>query len=178
VCTSRRFFSTIFLFFDVPQYSNRFDYTKAIPPVIYLVTTKKSRHIIFNLLGNLSKVVNEADGGCSLERVVDGVDVNVALVEQMMEYVDGFHGSRTLLLVAKYQIDPLVQASTHIVTLQSLHDTTNIKSGRLQSVDAAGESTKQASGLQTVCSRFTILRLSLTCSDSMDHCSLVGEPTI
>ena len=96
----------------------------------------------------------------------------------MMEYVDGFHGSRTLLLVAKYQIDPLVQASTHIVTLQSLHDTTNIKSGRLQSVDAAGESTKQASGLQTVCSRFTILRLSLTCSDSMDHCSLVGEPTI
>jgi len=36
---------TIFLFFDVPQYSNRFDYIKDIRPAI--LTTKKSLHIIF-----------------------------------------------------------------------------------------------------------------------------------
>jgi len=38
----------------------------------------------------------------------------------MMEHVDGFDSSRTLLLVAKYQIDPLVEMSTHVITLQSL----------------------------------------------------------
>ena len=33
-------FSTIFLFFDVPQYSNRFDYIKDIRPAIYFNNEK------------------------------------------------------------------------------------------------------------------------------------------
>jgi len=39
-------FSTIFLFFDVPQYSNRFDYIKDIWQQ-FTLTTKKSLHITF-----------------------------------------------------------------------------------------------------------------------------------
>jgi len=33
-------FSTIFLFFVVPEYSNRFDYIKDIPPAIYFNNQK------------------------------------------------------------------------------------------------------------------------------------------
>jgi len=33
-------FSTIFLFFDVPQYSNRFDYIKDTPPALYFNNPK------------------------------------------------------------------------------------------------------------------------------------------
>jgi len=39
-------FSTIFLLFDVPQYSNRFDYIKDIRPAVYF-NNQKSLHIIF-----------------------------------------------------------------------------------------------------------------------------------
>jgi len=39
-------FSTIFLVFDVPQYSNRFNYIKDIRPAIYF-NTKKLLHITF-----------------------------------------------------------------------------------------------------------------------------------
>lgn len=41
-----------------------------------------------NLLGNLSKVVDEADGGGLFERVVDVVDVHLTFVEQVVEHVD------------------------------------------------------------------------------------------
>jgi len=43
-------FSTIFLFFDVPQYSNRFDYyfQRHMTSNLVLTTTKTSLHIIFN----------------------------------------------------------------------------------------------------------------------------------
>ena len=74
-----------------------------------------------NLLGNLSKVVNKADGGSSLEWVINGIDVDVAFIEEMMKDVDGFDSSWTLLLVAKYQINPLVQTCTDVVTLQRLY---------------------------------------------------------
>jgi len=47
VCTFRRFFSTVFLFFDVPQYSNRFDYIKDIRPAIYFNNQKN--HCISSL---------------------------------------------------------------------------------------------------------------------------------
>ena len=40
-------FSTTVLFFDVPRYSNRFEYIKDIRPAIYLNNQKKSLHIIF-----------------------------------------------------------------------------------------------------------------------------------
>jgi len=36
----KRFFSTIFLFFDVPQYSNRFDYIKDIRSAVYFNNQK------------------------------------------------------------------------------------------------------------------------------------------
>ena len=39
-------FSTIFLLFDVPEYSNTFDYIKDTQPA-FTLTTKKSLHIIF-----------------------------------------------------------------------------------------------------------------------------------
>jgi len=42
-------FSTIFLFFDIPQYSNRFDYIKDIQPAIYF-ENQKSLHIIFKYI--------------------------------------------------------------------------------------------------------------------------------
>ena len=77
---------------------------------------------VVHLFRNLSKVVDEADGCGFLERVVDGVDVDVSLVEQMMEDVDRIHGRGALLLVTKYQVDPLVQARTHVVTLQGLRE--------------------------------------------------------
>jgi len=34
------FFYIIFLFFDVPEYSNRFDYIKDIRPAIYVINQK------------------------------------------------------------------------------------------------------------------------------------------
>ena len=43
-----------------------------------------------------------------LERVRDGVDIDVALVEKMMKDVDGFEGRLALLLEAEDEVDPLV----------------------------------------------------------------------
>ena len=60
------------------------------------------------LLGNLTEVVDETDGGVFLERVRDGVDIDVALVEKMMKDVDGFEGRLALLLEAEDEVDPLV----------------------------------------------------------------------
>ena len=57
--------------------------------------------LLEELLGDLAKVVDEADGGVFLEWVVDAVDVDVALVEEMVEYVCCVHRSRPLLLVAE-----------------------------------------------------------------------------
>jgi len=41
-------FSTVFLIFDVPQYSHIFHYIKNIRPAIYF-DNQKSLHIIFNV---------------------------------------------------------------------------------------------------------------------------------
>ena len=75
-----------------------------------------------NLFGDLSKVVDEADGGRLFERVVDVVDVHLSLVEQVVEDVDRLHGRRTLLLVAKDQVDPFVEVGRHVVALQRLKE--------------------------------------------------------
>ena len=48
------------------------------------------------LLGDLAKVVDEADGGVALEGVLDGEDVDVALVKEVVEDVDGLGGGRAL----------------------------------------------------------------------------------
>lgn len=70
-----------------------------------------------HLLGNLAKVVDEPNGGCLLQGVVDVVDVHLALIEKVVEDVDSVHCCGALLLVAKDQIDPLVQVGAHVVTL-------------------------------------------------------------
>lgn len=68
----------------------------------------------------MSKVVNEADGGRLLERVVDVVNVNLTLVEQVVEDVDRLHGWRTLLLVAENEVDPFMEVGRHVIALQCL----------------------------------------------------------
>ena len=67
------------------------------------------------LLRDLPEIVDEADDGILLEWVVDVVDVDVAFVEEMMENVDGVHGSGASLFVAEYEVDPFVQVGAHVV---------------------------------------------------------------
>lgn len=74
-----------------------------------------------NLFWNLTKIIDEADGGVFLEGVVNAVDVDISLVEQMMEHINWFHGRRPLLFVSKNQIYPLVQVCTDKITLHSLN---------------------------------------------------------
>lgn len=73
----------------------------------------------------MPEVVDEADGGCLLERVVDVVNVNLALVEQVVEDVDRLDGRRTLLLVAEDEVDPFVEVGRHVITLQRLQPQDN-----------------------------------------------------
>ena len=56
----------------------------------------------------LSKVVDEPDSGVENERVVDGLEVYVALVEKVVEDIVGLFGRRSRLSVPEDQIDPLV----------------------------------------------------------------------
>lgn len=84
---------------------------------------KKNSKTRPHLFGNLPKVVDEADGGRLLERVVDVVDVDLALVEEVVEDVDGLHSRWTLLLVAEDEVDPLVKVGRHVVALQGLKKT-------------------------------------------------------
>ena len=73
-----------------------------------------------HLFWNLAKIVDEANGGIFLERIIDAIDVNIALVKQMMEHIDCLDSCWPLLFVPKYQIYPLMEVGTHIVTLQGL----------------------------------------------------------
>ena len=72
------------------------------------------------LFGYLTKVVDEANDGVLLERIINTVDVHIALVEEMVEDIDSVHGRGSLLLVAKHQVYPLIEVGTDIVTLQGL----------------------------------------------------------
>lgn len=73
--------------------------------------------MVKHLFGDLAKVVDEADGGRLFQRVIDVVDVNLALIEEMVEHVYSLHCWRALLLVAKYEVNPFVKVGTDIVTL-------------------------------------------------------------
>lgn len=73
--------------------------------------------LVKHLFGDLAKVVDETDGGCLFQGVVDVVDVHLALIEKMVEHVDSLHCWRALLLVAEYKVDPFMQVGTDIVTL-------------------------------------------------------------
>lgn len=61
-----------------------------------------------HLFGDLAEVVDEADGGRLFQRVVDVVDVHLALVKEMVENVYSLHCWRSLLLVAEYQVNPFM----------------------------------------------------------------------
>lgn len=61
-----------------------------------------------NLFGDLSEVVDEADGGGLFERVVDVVNVHLTLVEKVVKDIDGLHCWGALLLVAKNQVNPFM----------------------------------------------------------------------
>lgn len=55
-----------------------------------------------------------------LQRIIDIVDVYVALVKQVMEHIDSVNSSITLLLVTEDQINPLMEMLTDIVTFKRL----------------------------------------------------------
>lgn len=73
----------------------------------------------------MSEIIYESDGCVLLEWIVNVVNVYVALIKQMMEYVDGVDGTIALLLAAKNQIDPLMQMLAHIIAFQRLTMHTN-----------------------------------------------------
>ena len=54
------------------------------------------------------------------DRVHVGLQVDRALVREVVEHVDGAHRLRALLLVAEYQVDPLVQLAGNKLRLQRL----------------------------------------------------------
>lgn len=54
------------------------------------------------------------------DRVSVPVDVDVALVEEVVEEVDAVHRRLTVLLVPEDEVDPLVQVLTDVVALQRL----------------------------------------------------------
>lgn len=47
-------------------------------------------------------------------------DIYIALVVIVIEYVVGLHSQRSLLFVSKYQVNPFVEMSTDVITLQGL----------------------------------------------------------
>lgn len=73
--------------------------------------------LVKHLFGDLAKVVDEADGGRLFQRVVNVVDVHLALIEEMVEHVYSLHRWRALLLVAEYEVNPFMQVGTDIVAL-------------------------------------------------------------
>lgn len=52
--------------------------------------------------------------------VADGAEVDCTFVGQIIENIEGSGGFRSLLLVAKDQIDPLVQLAGHKLALKGL----------------------------------------------------------
>lgn len=75
---------------------------------------------VTHLLRNLPEVVDEAYDGITLERVLYAVYVHVALVKEIVEDIVGVDGRLALLLVAEYEVDPLMQVRAHVVALEGL----------------------------------------------------------
>lgn len=73
-----------------------------------------------HLLRDLSKVVNEVYGCIPFILIINAVDINIALIKEVVEHIAGVHGGLALLLVSKYQINPLVEMCTDVVALQRL----------------------------------------------------------
>lgn len=64
-----------------------------------------------DLFWDLSKIINEPDGGRLLQRVIDVVNVHLSLIKQVMKDVDCLYSWWTLLLVAKNEVDPFMEVS-------------------------------------------------------------------
>lgn len=61
---------------------NSFVYEEKLVHLLQLI--RKTSYLFWNL----TKIINEANGGVFLEGVVNTVDVHISLVEQMMEHID------------------------------------------------------------------------------------------
>lgn len=72
---------------------------------------REFRPSVSDLFGYLSKIINETNGGCLLEGVVDVVNVHLTLIEEVMEDVDCLHSWWALLLVAENEVDPFMEVS-------------------------------------------------------------------
>ena len=72
------------------------------------------------LFWHLSKVVYERDGGISLNRVLNLVNVHRALIEEVVKDVVSLESLVSCLLVAKDQVYPLMKVGGHIVTFKCL----------------------------------------------------------
>ena len=77
------------------------------------------------LLWNLTEVVDEADSSVFLEWIGYAIDVDVALVKEMMKHVDRLKSRLALLFEAKDEVDPLMQMGGNEVALQSLAMSSN-----------------------------------------------------
>ena len=63
----------------------------------------------------------KGDDGHFLHGVIDLVDVHGSLVEQVVEDIVRSQGLFPSLLVAEDEVDPLVEVSRYVVTLQCLN---------------------------------------------------------
>ncbi len=72
------------------------------------------------LARNLTKVVDETNHGAPLDGIIDGVDVHIALVEEVMEDVGCLDCRLATLLIAKNKVYPVMQVGRHVLALQGL----------------------------------------------------------
>lgn len=68
-----------------------------------------------NLTRNLTKVVDEADNSPTFDRVINGVDVHIAFVEEMVEYVGCLNSGLSALFVAEDQVDPVMKIGRDVL---------------------------------------------------------------
>lgn len=80
------------------------------------------------LLRHLAKVADVAKDSAFHDRVLHARSVVFVSVEIWVKGVEGLHCGRTLLFVSEDQINPKMQACTHVIALKSL------QSGQTQSV--------------------------------------------
>ena len=82
--------------------------------------TASSSVINSHLFWNLTEVIDKPNGGIFLEWIINGVDINVTLVEEMVEHIDSINSCLALLLASEDEINPFMKVSTYIVTFQGL----------------------------------------------------------
>lgn len=61
-----------------------------------------------NLPWNLTKVVNEPDHGTTLHRIVDGIDVHISFVKEVVKDVGCLYRRLSTLFVAEDEVYPVV----------------------------------------------------------------------